>query len=305
MERRGVSSGARAPEDAELNQDAAQRHRVNRVINFVHANMNEPLNLDILAETACLSKFHFSRVFLKHCGQTPLRYLWRSRLERAARRLAFDTDRSITDVSLDCGFASPQAFSQAFKARFGSSPNSFRASPLWIPQAFPIEPRSRTPGATMIRIENRPPCRIAYLRHFGPYRRESGGIARTFDRLEAWARRRGMALADLPRIGLCPDNRRITPGPCCVYDACLAVPPEFNEDQVVSIQTIPAGRYAVLSIECPNEQLLSFWEWFVGDWRRTSGENYEPRWSHEVFHPSSSGAFGPEHGVELCLRLGD
>ena len=42
---------------------AAQRHRINRVINFVHANLHDDIDLYRLADVACLSKYHFARVF--------------------------------------------------------------------------------------------------------------------------------------------------------------------------------------------------------------------------------------------------
>ena len=286
-----------------MNREAATRHRVNRVINYVHANLDGPLDLDGLASVACLSKFHFTRVFQAHCRETPFRYLWRVRRERAARRLVYDAEAAVTDVALGCGFASSQTFSQAFKARFDRSPTSFRSCPVWIPQSWPIAPLSRPPTTDMVRVVRRPAYRVAYIRHFGSYRREAGGISAAFFRLNAWAQARGLGARDLPRIGVCPDNRRITPEAFCSYDACLPVPPEVGEDRVVSIQTIPAGSYAVLPVACPSAELLSHWEWMVSRWRRTSGEGYEPRWCYEVFHPAASGAIGPELGVELCVRL--
>ena len=68
---------------------AAQRHRINRVINFMQAHLYDDLELHGLADVACLSKHHFIRVFDARLGQTPLRYLSRIRLERTARQLIF------------------------------------------------------------------------------------------------------------------------------------------------------------------------------------------------------------------------
>ena len=104
---------------------AAQRHRVNRVINFAQSHIADPLALNTLANVACLSKFHFTRVFSAHVNETPIEFLWRTRLERAARHLAYSRDRSITDVAMGCGFSSSQTFSRAFRQRYHASPGPF------------------------------------------------------------------------------------------------------------------------------------------------------------------------------------
>ena len=78
-----------------------------------------------LARSVRLSERHFSGLFRKHLRETPHAYHQRKRLERA-RRLLRDTNLSITDIALECGFSSSQNFATAFRRHSGLSPRAFR-----------------------------------------------------------------------------------------------------------------------------------------------------------------------------------
>ncbi|MEM7226067.1 MAG: helix-turn-helix domain-containing protein, partial [Pseudomonadota bacterium] len=110
-----------------MQRQSAQRHRVNRVVNFAYENLAESLDLDQLAEVACLSKYHFLRVFSRYQRESPVQFLWRLRLERAARSLVIRQESSITDIALDCGFSCSQTFSRAFRRQFGIAPRALRS----------------------------------------------------------------------------------------------------------------------------------------------------------------------------------
>ncbi len=285
-----------------MTHKAVQRHRINRVINFVHANFSDHIDLNCLANVACLSRFHFVRVFETHLGQTPLRYLSRVRLERAARQLIFRPGTAVGIVAGDCGFASHHSFTRAFSRHFDHAPQDFRSLDARQDPNIPISTADDVHQHTSIRIEYRPATRIAYIRHFGPYRRDHGGIRHSSQLIRDWAETRGL-YKRTPFIGLCPDNRRITPVQYCVYDVGIAVANEIDEDDIVSILTIPAGRYAVAGVRCRNEQIISVWDWLLTAWRKTKAVPYEQRWSYEVFHDSHDGNLSPERGLDLCLRL--
>ncbi len=81
--------------------------------------------MERVARAACLSRFHFHRLFAEAPGETPHRYITRRRLEKAQDLLAA-TDLPVTSVSLAAGFESLGSFSSLFRRRFGSSPRGFR-----------------------------------------------------------------------------------------------------------------------------------------------------------------------------------
>lgn len=101
--------------------------RLARVVEFMSTHFAEPLTLDALAEEACISRYHFARLFKSRVGESPHRYLARIRLD-AARRMLETTDRSIAEVGAACGYSVASHFTAAFRAHYGVSPRDFRTS---------------------------------------------------------------------------------------------------------------------------------------------------------------------------------
>lgn len=89
----------------------------------------EELRLSGVARAACISPYHFHRLFREAFGETPNQYLQRRRLERA-RELLRTTDRGVTNISLDVGFESSTSFSALFRRTFGYSPREYRSTLL-------------------------------------------------------------------------------------------------------------------------------------------------------------------------------
>ncbi len=79
-----------------------------------------------LAEAAGLSPWHFSRAFTARLGESVMGYVRARRLEMAAFRLAAANPPALIDVALDCGFESQEAFTRAFRRRFGVPPGEFQ-----------------------------------------------------------------------------------------------------------------------------------------------------------------------------------
>ena len=111
-----------------MERNALQRHRINRAMNFMQTHLGTHLDLELLADVACLSKYHFTRVFRAQCGETPFEYLWRIRFERAARSLVYLYQKPITDIAMEYGFSSSQTFATAFRRRYHSAPIEFRTA---------------------------------------------------------------------------------------------------------------------------------------------------------------------------------
>jgi AraC-like DNA-binding protein len=84
-----------------------------------------PLDIAALAAIAYVSEAHFIRVFKATFGETPHRYLQRRRVERAMFLLR-ETDRSVTEISLDVGFNSLGTFTRTFTEIVGDPPTTYR-----------------------------------------------------------------------------------------------------------------------------------------------------------------------------------
>src|SRR4051812_6279725 len=97
----------------------------------------QQLDIPTLARLAHVSEAHFIRTFKETFGETPHRYLQRRRVERAMHLLR-ETDRSVTEICLDVGFASLGTFSRTFRRIMGVSPSAYRATaePIGAPDCF-------------------------------------------------------------------------------------------------------------------------------------------------------------------------
>lgn len=101
------------------------RRRAVEAAMWIAAHSHEAIDLERAAGEAALSPFHFLRVFSRVLGVTPHQYLVRSRLRQAAQLLA-DSDRAVTDVALEVGFADLSNFVRSFHRAAGLSPRGFR-----------------------------------------------------------------------------------------------------------------------------------------------------------------------------------
>ena len=108
--------------------------RLDRALSFIQGNLGEPLSIAAMASEACLSPFHFHRLFTSYFGQTPHRYVTRLRLERAAALLR-GGDRDVVEVANACGFASAGSFTTLFAKTFGTPPARFRKNGEVVPSA--------------------------------------------------------------------------------------------------------------------------------------------------------------------------
>jgi len=93
---------------------------------LIESRAAEPVDLAMLAAEAGLSPYHYLRMFSAALGVTPHQYLLRCRLRHAARLLAGEPRRAVTEVALDAGFADLSNFVRTFGRAAGVSPGRFR-----------------------------------------------------------------------------------------------------------------------------------------------------------------------------------
>ena len=94
---------------------------VQATIEHIAQHLDDALELEALARVACLSPYHFHRVFRGMVGETPLELARRLRLERAAWRLK-DKERAVTEIAFDAGYETHEAFTRAFRVAYSTSP---------------------------------------------------------------------------------------------------------------------------------------------------------------------------------------
>jgi len=97
----------------------------NRALWAIERNLDRPLTLSEIAEACGVSRYHLAHAFGATLGLAVMHYVRARRLTIAAQRLAGGANDILT-LALDSGYGSHEAFSRAFRAEFGVTPETVR-----------------------------------------------------------------------------------------------------------------------------------------------------------------------------------
>lgn len=98
------------------------RHpKLSQVIQMMEANIEDPISPAQLAEDVGMSTRQLERLFRRYLNRSPKRYYMELRLQKA-RNLLMQTEMSVINVALACGFASPSHFSKCYRAHYQTTP---------------------------------------------------------------------------------------------------------------------------------------------------------------------------------------
>jgi transcriptional regulator GlxA family with amidase domain len=103
-------------------------------VTLMETNIEEPLSPDDLAYHVGLSRRHLERLFKKHLDSVPSRFYLQLRLDKA-RQMLRDTDRSIVEVGMACGFSSASHFSTTYRTHFNVTPRQERGRATYVESA--------------------------------------------------------------------------------------------------------------------------------------------------------------------------
>lgn len=108
-------------------QDPRLPTNLQELIQLMQSNIEEPLTIHELHQYTRISRRQIERLFQTHLNVSPSKYYLELRIT-CARRLLLQTDESITNISIACGFANSSHFSNCFKSFFGARPSAIRQS---------------------------------------------------------------------------------------------------------------------------------------------------------------------------------
>jgi len=230
------------------------RERVSRVVATIVADPMTEHSLEDLAGLAHFSPFHFHRIYRSITGETIAATIRRVRLARAAQMLGNKVD-SVTNIGMDAGYDSPQAFSRAFQQFSGLPPRDFQKKMNQAPTALAMD--------DAVQIVERPAIQVQALLHEGP----PATIPHTFRRLID-------LLADklpIPLVGIVYGDMETGDGLKYFAAALLE-----DHATVSGLQTIhvESSTYALYTLIGPYTQINAAMNAFYGTWLPRSG--YEP-----------------------------
>lgn len=116
--------GSQSQFSAQLSAQVANRRPLRDVQQWIAEHPAGDLSVESLAQRASLSPRQFARAFAAETGVTPGRYVDRTRLEAARRRLE-DTANGVAEVARACGYGTPEAMRRAFVRELGVSPAEY------------------------------------------------------------------------------------------------------------------------------------------------------------------------------------
>jgi AraC family transcriptional regulator len=271
----------------------------NRALWVIDRNLLAPLSLAGIAEGCGVSRCHLAHAFGQAAGMTVMDYVRARRLSHAAEALAGGA-RNILDVALGAGYGSHEAFSRAFRARFGSTPEAVRraASTAGLDLLTPLElAEAIRPRLAAPRYADAPRILALGLRE----RRQFGELRAITDQWRRFA----------PAIGAIANRAQpipigvLTPiGVDGAFDyACAVEVTAFAEAPPGLVRlTVPAQRYAIFRHAGHVSRLGATYSAILEDWLPDAGLTLADGPSLERHATTFDWRTG-EGGVEVWLPL--
>ena len=290
------------------NSEYAQR--INRVIDYLRANLDRQVKLKELAKVACFSEFHFHRIFHAVSGETLNNFTKRLRLEKAARLLRY-SNQSLTDIAFDCGFSSSATFSRSFRAGYDTSPSQFRKSgeikkskirkelfsgdEYYLPMSAE-EKRAAFP----VRLLDLPERQVAYIRVTNAF--ETDRVIAALKTLIGWAKAQNI-FSQGTLFGMSVDDPHVTPKHLYRYEVCLASSLPFECREGMSRLKMPAMRYAVTRVSGDIRKVATATDYLIRGWLINSDYQPEHAPGLEIFLNKEKATDWSHFELDLCIPV--
>ena len=246
--------------------------RVQKSINLIEENINNPIVLDELATIADMSLTNYYRMFYSLVGYTVKDYIRRRRFSNVSK-LLIDTEMRIIDIAFECQYESQAAFSRAFKQLVGVTPYICRKDKIdYIFERIDImemyfevqneELLKKYPDIKV--IKKLEPMRVAYYRTYSKTPEIDA-----FKVLRDWAKRNELLEGDTKYRIFSFDAPDSKPGDEVYgFEVWMTIDDGFRfEDEKVKSKMFAGGMYAVTSTTVAN--ILSTWDRFR-EWLKVS-----------------------------------
>lgn len=297
--------------------------RINRVMDYIDKNLKRPLGLNTISSVANFSSFHFHRIFTFLIGETPIDYIQRIRIEKAAWKLREENPMTITEIAYNCGFGSISLFSRTFKKYFGITPSQFAKTekPVYSQNGklfskngqilrknmknnavfdsdLCVESNKLFFMETKIVVKELPELKAVYCRHIGPFHL----IGQAYEKVFKWAVPRGLINENTKTATVTHDDPSVTEIDKVRQSACIIVDKEVKVDGEIGKLTIPKGQYAVGSFELGMDEFEKAWNTMC-KWFTESGYQQDDGCTYELYHNDYTTHPEKKHIVDICIPV--
>lgn len=237
--------------------------RINRVTAYIYEHLDEPLDLERVADVAAMSPWHWHRVYSAMRRETVAAAVRRLRLTRAANELA-NSDAPVEAIAKRSGYDNLQSFTRIFADAYGMPPARYRreGSHTVFNPAQNGAPKSHYD----VQIRTLPALTVATEPHAGDYM----NIGMAFDRLFGRLATAGLIDQNTRMFGVYGDDPSAVPVDelRSMAAATLSSPPSD-----LPTTTTRAGDYAVLRHKGPYPDMPAEYNWMFGTWLPQSGRD--------------------------------
>ena len=254
------------------------RKRLLKVIDYMHQHISDDLDVNTLADVACMSPYHFHRIYRYMAQETVNATVRRMRLQAAASEL-IRSDLSLPLIAKKMAYSSQEAFSRAFLKEFGETPGQYRQTKhmsqvslgpyvAMLPAGPDIQCYAEQNTMFTIEIQSLPATSIVGMYHQGDYME----IGQAFEKMAQYAVAHQLFTEQTKSIGIYYDDPKSVDKSQLKSLAGLSVAkPAELEDEAVSQVTIPEGEYATLLFKGSYAELEKAYDWLYGQWLPESG----------------------------------
>lgn len=243
---------------------AAYERRLYRVSDYIYGHLNEELDLDRLAEIACLSPHHWHRIYRAVHGETLAATVKRLRLQKAAADLV-QTDLPVDAIAQRSGYPNIQSFNRTFKAAYGLPPARYRKEGSH--KTFETASSEGIADMYEVTLKEIDSFDLVGVPHTGSYM----GIGKAFETLYGTLFSRNLFRPDMEMIGIYLDDPELVPVDKLRSFACVTAKQTLPADAPLTPQTLDGGRYAVLRHKGPYADMPLAYQWLYGTWLPQSG----------------------------------
>lgn len=271
-------------------------NRLARVSSYIHDHLDDDLNLDVLAEIACLSPYHWHRIYQASFGETVAATIKRLRLQRAAAELAH-TDKPIPQIAARAQYDSQASFTRAFNAAFGLPPAKYRE--VGTHSVFKSPTPQDVQAMYDVTITHVPAMALIAVDHRGSYM----SIGKSFDLLFTILAARNLIRPDPRVIGVYLDDPTRVSEAELKSQAGVAVSDSMNVDAPLLKTQIRSGDYAVLKYKGPYGDMRAAYDWLYGQWLPASGRDAADAPVFEEYLTNPRDTPPTELRTDICLPL--
>ncbi|AJC79555.1 AraC family transcriptional regulator protein [Rhizobium etli bv. phaseoli str. IE4803] len=241
---------------------ALYESRLRRVSAYIHDHLDEELDMERLAGIACLSSYHWHRIYRAIYGETLAATVKRLRLHRAAGEIV-GTELAVSEIAKRSGYPNLQSFNRIFKSVYGMPPARYRKEGSHT--AF--EPSRKTQTMFDVTIREIAPTELIGVAHTGSYMQ----IGKAFETLFGTLYARGLARPDMRMIGVYLDDPDIVPAEQLRSIACVTSSADVPAEAPFERRRVDGGTYAVLRHKGPYADMHKAYQWLYAEWLPKSG----------------------------------